>query len=221
VINMSLTSIIIKKEFMEAIRGKNLGASLSSVLLFLGTFLFTSKERLLYIFMPYTPLIIGLMIGFSLSNNIVREKREGVIETILCSPMKLKELWLGKTLSISIISTIITILSTYAILLLDNYRLNFTTIFYILITIPLFILASIGLLSLIYFYLGMRQIQIVNYILFMGIFLILFTVFKINVISEVTWRTISIITLFSTVTFIATFLMINYVDVEKLILTID
>jgi len=218
---MSLTSIIIKKEFMEAIRGKNLGASLSSVLLFLGTFLFTSKERLLYIFMPYTPLIIGLMIGFSLSNNIVREKREGVIETILCSPMKLKELWLGKTLSISIISTIITILSTYAILLLDNYRLNFTTIFYILITIPLFILASIGLLSLIYFYLGMRQIQIVNYILFMGIFLILFTVFKINVISEVTWRTISIITLFSTVTFIATFLMINYVDVEKLILTID
>jgi len=218
---MSLTSIIIKKEFMEAIRGKNLGASLSSVLLFLGTFLFTSKERLLYIFMPYTPLIIGLMIGFSLSNNIVREKREGVIETILCSPMKLKELWLGKTLSISIISTIITILSTYAILSLDNYRLNFTTIFYILITIPLFILASIGLLSLIYFYLGMRQIQIVNYILFMGIFLILFTVFKINVISEITWRTISIITLFSTVTFIATFLMINYVDVEKLILTID
>ena len=218
---MSLTSIIIKKEFMEAIRGKNLGASLSSVLLFLGTFLFTSKERLLYIFMPYTPLIIGLMIGFSLSNNIVREKREGVIETILCSPMKLKELWLGKTLSISIISTTITILSTYAILSLNNYRLNFTTIFYILITIPLFILASIGLLSLIYFYLGMRQIQIVNYILFMGIFLILFTVFKINVISEITWRTISIITLFSTVTFIATFLMINYVDVEKLILTID
>ncbi len=218
---MSLTSIIIKKEFMEAIRGKNLGASLSSVLLFLGTFLFTSKERLLYIFMPYTPLIIGLMIGFSLSNNIVREKREGVIETILCSPMKLKELWLGKTLSISIISTIITILSTYAILSLDNYRLNFITIFYILITIPLFILASIGLLSLIYFYLGMRQIQIVNYILFMGIFLILFTVFKINVISEITWRTISIITSFSTVTFIATFLMINYVDVEKLILTID
>ena len=218
---MSLTSIIIKKEFMEAIRGKNLGASLSSVLLFLGTFLFTSKERLLYIFMPYTPLIIGLMIGFSLSNNIVREKREGVIETILCSPMKLKELWLGKTLSISIISTIITILSTYAILLLDNYRLNFTTIFYILITIPLFILASIGLLSLVYFYLGMRQIQIVNYILFMGIFLILFTVFKINVISEVTWRTISIITSFSTATFIATFLMIKYVDVEKLILTID
>jgi len=218
---MSLTSIIIKKEFMEAIRGKNLGASLSSILLFLGTFLFTSKERLLYIFMPYTPLIIGLMIGFSLSNNIVREKREGVIETILCSPMKLKELWLGKTLSISIISTIITILSTYAILSLDNYRLNFITIFYILITIPLFILASIGLLSLIYFYLGMRQIQIVNYILFMSIFLILFTVFKINVISEVTWRIISIITLFSTVTFIATFLMINYVDVEKLILTID
>jgi len=218
---MSLTSIIIKKEFMEAIRGKNLGASLSSILLFLGTFLFTSKERLLYIFMPYTPLIIGLMIGFSLSNNIVREKREGVIETILCSPMKLKELWLGKTLSISIISTIITILSTYAILSLDNYRLNFITIFYILITIPLFILASIGLLSLIYFYLGMRQIQIVNYILFMGIFLILFTVFKINVISEITWRTISIITSFSTVTFIATFLMINYVDVEKLILTID
>lgn len=218
---MSLISIIIKKEFMEAIRGKNLGASLSSVLLFLGTFLFTSKERLLYVFMPYTPLIIGLMIGFSLSNNIVREKREGVIETILCSPMKIKELWLGKTLSISIISTIITILSTYAIILLDNYRLNFITIFYILITIPLFILASIGLLSLIYFYLGMRQIQIVNYILFMGIFLILFTVFKINVISEVTWRTISIITLFSTVTFIATFLMINYVDVEKLILTID
>jgi len=171
--------------------------------------------------MPYTPLIIGLMIGFSLSNNIVREKREGVIETILCSPMKLKELWLGKTLSISIISTIITILSTYAILSLDNYRLNFITIFYILITIPLFILASIGLLSLIYFYLGMRQIQIVNYILFMSIFLILFTVFKINVISEVTWRIISIITLFSTVTFIATFLMINYVDVEKLILTID
>jgi len=218
---MSLTSIIIKKEFMEAIRDKNLGASLSSILLFLGIFLFTSKGRLLYIFIPYTPLIIGLMIGFSLSNNIVREKREGVIETILCSPMKLKELWLGKTLSVSIISTIITTLSTYTILSLNNYRLNFTTIFYILITIPLFILASIGLLSLIYFYLGMRQIQIVNYILFMGIFLILFTVLKINVISEITWRTISIITSFSTVTFIATFLMINYVDVEKLILTID
>jgi len=224
VVNISLISTLVKKEFIEVIRDKSLGASLFSILLFMGIFLFTTRERPSYLmntFIPYISLIIGLIVGFSLSNSIVREKREGVIETILCSPMKLKELWLGKTLSISIMSSVIAVLSTYIILMLNNYEPDLTMIFYILFTVPLFILACIGLLSLIYFYLGMRQIQIANYILFISIFLILFTILKINITTEITWRTINIITSFSVTTFIITFYVVDYADIEKIILTLE
>lgn len=221
---MNHISTLIKKEFIEAIRDRSLGTSLFSTLLFTGIFLFTTREKPTYLintFIPYIPLIIGLTVGFSLSNSIVKEKKEGIIETILCSPIKLKELWLGKTLSISTISAAITTLTTHIILILNNYEPNHITIFYTLFTVPLFILACIGLLSLIYFYLGMKQIQTINYILFISIFLILFTILKIDITPEITWKTTSIITSFSATTLTITSYMINHTNIEKIVLTAE
>ena len=104
---MSMVCAIINMELKEIIRNKGFLTSLSSVVMFVGLLLFSSIKDLAVIakpFMLYLPLVIGLTVGYGLSGRLVKEKTQGVIETLLCTPIKVWEIWLAKTLSISIIS---------------------------------------------------------------------------------------------------------------------
>ena len=67
----------------------------------------------------------------------------------------------------------------------------------------------------------MKQIQTINYILFISIFLILFTILKIDITPEITWKTTSIITSFTATTLTITSYMINHTNIEKIVLTAE
>ncbi len=49
------------------------------------------------------PMLVGLSLGYHGSSQVfLREKTDFVIETLLCSPVSLRVLWLGKTLAVTV-----------------------------------------------------------------------------------------------------------------------
>ena len=49
-------------------------------------------------------LLAGVFVGYSFARSVfLREKREKIIETLLCTPLSLKAIWLGKVLGVSVV----------------------------------------------------------------------------------------------------------------------
>jgi len=213
-----MVSAIIKMELKEIIRDKGFLTSLSSVVIFIGLLLFSSIKNLAVIakvFTPYLPLVIGLTVGYGLSGRLVREKAQGVIESLLCTPLRIWEIWLAKTLSISIISSLTTIIISLIISLLIEASITNLYILYLIVVVPIFITSALGLLCLIYFYLGMKQIQAVNYIVFFTLFIILFMILRTQPLVELTLKTMFIVIAFSIIIILISMYIVRYTNIES------
>lgn len=221
---MSMVCAIINMELKEIIRNKGFLTSLSSVVMFVGLLLFSSIKDLAVIakpFMLYLPLVIGLTVGYGLSGRLVKEKTQGVIETLLCTPIKVWEIWLAKTLSISIISSLTTIIVSVIIPLLIGSPITNLYILYLMVVVPIFITSALGLLCLIYFYLGMKQIQVANYIVFFAFFITLFMVLKVQLSAELTLKTVSMIVALSIIIILLSIYRVRYTDTERIVTTFE
>jgi ABC-2 type transport system permease protein len=148
-------------------------------------------DQLLFSMVP----VIGLFVGYIFASQIfLREKQQGVIETLLCTPLSVSELWLGKVLGATLLAwgmalgaaVIITVVSggSGGTLLLPSAPV----IVYLAVVLPLFIAAGTGLLGLAQFILGLRQVQIVNVgVIFVLIFLLTVTQQVLNPATGITW----------------------------------
>jgi ABC-2 type transport system permease protein len=120
-----------------------------------------------------------------------------VIETLLCAPLSLRELWLGKVLGVTIPAAVLTYLSAVLIVIAGSVFTGYTLIpsapvlFHIIVVVPSFIAAAAGLLGFVQFVLGMRENQILNFVIIFGIiFLISFTRALIGPAFSVTWAVV-------------------------------
>ena len=128
-------------------------------------------------------LVIGLLCGYILSSQtFLREKQDGTIETLLASPLPVKDIWLGKLVGVFVPSYVLTLCSAvlmYAcvgILQDTPVALPPMAIIHVLTVVPAFIVCGIGLLGFIQLLLGMRENQVINIlILFALIFLVSFS----------------------------------------------
>jgi ABC-2 type transport system permease protein len=143
----------------------------------------------------YLVLTLGIFMGYLFTAQVfLREKQEGVIETLLCAPLSLRELWLGKVLGVTIPAAVLTYLSAVLIMIGGSVFTGYTLIpsipvlFHIIIVVPVFIAAASGLMGFVQFILGMRENQILNFVIIFGIiFLITFTRELIGPGFSVTW----------------------------------
>ncbi len=105
------------------------------------------------------------------------EKRECLIETLLCTPLSLRRIWAGKVLGVTISAYPIALLTAALITLIAN--IFSTTILlpspavflHIVLVVPAFIAVAVGLLGFGHLLLGMRENQILNISIFAVIFL--------------------------------------------------
>ncbi len=217
--------VIVWKELRETIRDRNLLSSGLSVLLLL-VLLNTTTLRHIAINMDslvfYMTPCIGVMVAFSMSNRFVREKQEGIIETLLSTPLTLKELWLGKVIGLTIPSYTITLATVLALIYLKAHAMNEAMIVYLLLVIPVLIASTTGLLGLLQYTLGMKQIQALNYIVFLTLFTTLFITSRILATNNnITWEAIETVLALSAITLSITTYLISKLDKEKTITTID
>lgn len=220
---MSVISAIVEKELKEIIRDKNLVTGLLSVSMFLGMLVLTSSRSVTIVmsaFIPYLPLMTAFILGFSLSGRFVKEKLQGVIETVLCTPVSLRELWLAKTMSITCASSLTTMVITILVIALSGIQLTAPLVMYLLIAVPAFVFSALGLLCLLYFYLGMRQIQAVNYVIFFLLFIALSIILRIKPSSKVTFEAGIAMLTFSVILSLLLNYAVKHVDKERIVTTI-
>ena len=125
-------------------------------------------------------LTLGLFYGYLFSGQaFLREKQAGILETLLVSPLSIRQIWAGKTLGVLLPAYALMILTAVLItgiagaiaggLLLPSPPV----IFHIVLVIPVYIALAAGVLGYVQLLLGMRENQIVNVAV---IFLIIFAI---------------------------------------------
>jgi ABC-2 type transport system permease protein len=148
-------------------------------------------DQLLFSMVP----VIGLFVGYIFASVIfLREKQQGIIETLLCTPLSVVHLWLGKVLGVTLLAWGMALGAALLIIGFSSGRAgalllpSAPVVVHLAVAMPLFIAAGTGLLGLVQFILGMRQIPIVNVgVIFILIFLLTFTQQVLNPETGITW----------------------------------
>lgn len=125
----------------------------------------------------YMGALIGLFVGYIYSGQTyLREKQTGIVETMLCSPVSLRGIWIGKALGVAAPSTVLSWLSAVAITVIANHRSpvemapSLPVIVHLLVVIPIFIIAAVALMGFGQLMLGMRENMVVNMLTIMVLF---------------------------------------------------
>ena len=127
--------------------------------------------------MFYFVLMLGIFMAYIFSGKVFfNEKREGNIETLLCTPLSLRQIWSGKVIGVTIPAYLIALLAAALMTIIANI-FSTSTLFpspaialHIFLVVPAFISAAVGLLGFGHLLLGMRENQIINISIFIVIF---------------------------------------------------
>jgi len=177
----------------------------------------------------YLSLTIGIFVGYIFTGQVFfREKQEKIIETLLCAPVSLRTLWLGKVLGVALPSYSFSLLSAVLISLISNIfssSLLFPSaaiIFHLLIVVPLFIASVVGLMGFVQFLLGMRENRIIGLLIFIVIFGALYGGVGGIMRSDffVSWLHVGILLVVSVVLVALTAYLARYLSKEKIVTTI-
>jgi ABC-2 type transport system permease protein len=183
---MSQTIIIMEKEFKEILTNRSsvITGTLVSVFfaVMYGFGMASGTGSALIISLDSTIFFIAAMLGVFVSYTFdaqvfLREKVDNVIETLLCAPVSLRQVWLSKTLGVTLISYLITLLAMAVLVIVTSLRLQAVTlpslsiIAYLLLVVPVFIAAFAGLYGLAQMALGLRENRFIGLIIFLPLFI--------------------------------------------------
>jgi ABC-2 type transport system permease protein len=232
---MSRILVVAEKEIRQLVKSRNI---MLSAILFIVVFgIFTgpavlsgqgSPEQVMDTLGFYLVLTLGIFMGYLFTAQVfLREKQEGVIETLLCAPLSLRDLWLGKVLGVTIPASILTYASAILIIVAGGVFTGYTLVpsapvlFHIIVVVPLFIAAAAGLLGFVQFILGMRENQILNFVIVFGIiFLISFTRALIGPAFTATWLVVGAAFGLAIAILLLTAYMTRFLSRERIVITL-
>jgi ABC-2 type transport system permease protein len=177
----------------------------------------------------YLSLTLGAFIGYLFTGQVFfREKQEKIIETLLCAPVSLRIVWLGKMLGVAMPSYVLSILSSVSIILILNIPSSAPVvpsaaiIFHLLLVVPLFIASIVGLIGFVQLLLGMRENRIVSLLIFMVIFGALYGVRGIMRSDlVVSWMHVGTLLIVSLLLAALTGYSVRHLSKEKIVTTIS
>ena len=121
--------------------------------------------------------LLGVFLGYSFTSQVfLRDKMDGVIETLLCSPASLRGLWLGKTLAVTVFAHALAFVAGVLTALATSIRLGTVAIptasvvVYLVCVVPLVIACLVGALGFAQLLLGMKENRIIGLALFIPLF---------------------------------------------------
>lgn len=121
--------------------------------------------------------MIGVFLGYSSTSQIfLREKMDQVVETLLCSPASLREVWLGKTVAVTVFAHVMALGAGVLTSIVTSARMgtlvvpNAAVILYLVGVLPLVIACLVGALGFAQMLLGMKENRIIGLVLFIPIF---------------------------------------------------
>lgn len=177
-------------------------------------------------------LMLGVFSGYLFSGQtFLREKQDGSIETLLCSPLTLRQLWAGKVVGVLIPAYLIALVSaglmTGAALLFplaggSPGRLwSAELLVHLLFVVPCAIAAIVGLLGLSQLLLGMRENQVIG----IGVILLMVTLLSTarsltSTAGETTWLTEGVMLFAVLVLLLVTTVLTRFLPRERIVMTL-
>jgi ABC-2 type transport system permease protein len=177
-------------------------------------------------------LLVGVFVGYSFSGSVfLREKREKIIETLLCTPLSLKSIWFGKVLGVTIPAYLFSLLSVSIVITVSNILAktllfpSATILIHVLGIVPIFIASAVSLIGFCQFLLGMRENRIVGFLVIMVLLpfmypSILTGLIQGNINFEISWFEVEISLTFSVLLLALTTYLSRYLSKEKIVTTI-
>jgi len=177
----------------------------------------------------YMGALIGLFVGYIYSGQTyLREKQSGIVETLLCAPVSLRSIWIGKALGVALPSWLLSVMSAAAIVIIAGQRLNqpmvpgTTVLVHLLVVVPFFIVAAVALMGFAQLMLGMRENMIINMLTIMVLFgALAITRMVVEEAHLVTWRAVLGLLFLSIVLLMITSLLGRFLSRERIVRTIS
>ena len=126
-------------------------------------------------------LPVGVFMGYIFcADAFLREKRDGTIETLLCTPVSLRRLWEGKAAGVAVPAYLTTLLSaavtvaTVSALTGIPVAVEPLLLIHLAVVVPVWVVASAGLIGAAQLVLGMRENQILGFVFIFGFFFLIF-----------------------------------------------
>ena len=169
---------------------------------------------------------LGLLITYiSASQVFLLEKTDAVIETLMCTPVNLRQIWLGKVLGLTVFAYLLSLLTTLVTLVGSNILAGsillptVAILVHVLVVVPTLIAAFAGLIGFAQFRLGMRENKIVNFVVFVPAF---GAIYAIGLQSTFTtsWTHVGILFAISVLLLATTAYTIKYLSKERIVTTI-
>jgi ABC-2 type transport system permease protein len=183
---MSQAIIIMVKEFKELLTNRSsvITGALVSILFAVsyGFMMASGTGNTANFPLDSTVFLIAAMLGVFMAYTFdaqvfLREKVDKVIETLLCAPVSLRQVWLGKTLGVSLISYLIALLAMVILVVITSLREQAATlpslpiIAYLLLVVPVFIAAFADLYGLAQMALGLKENRFIGFVIFLPLFI--------------------------------------------------
>jgi len=125
-------------------------------------------------------LPVGVFMGYIFcADAFLREKRDGTIETLLCTPVSLRRLWEGKAIGVAVPAYVMTLISATVTIAAISTIAGITVVteplllLHLATIVPVWIVASAGLIGAAQLALGMRENQILGFLLIFGFIFII------------------------------------------------
>ena len=223
--SMNMTLVVARKEIKNIIKNKGLLVGSAWIG---GSFgiLFSTQASSLDNAVFSMALLVGVLVGYMFSGQVfMREKRQRVIETLLCTPLNLKSIWFGKVVGATIPAYLISLLTVALVTIVSNIMLHsllfpsVVILTHILVVVPVFIASAIGLMGFCQFLFGMRENKIIGYLIVLGYFP--FIIPSIIGSLVVSWVEVVVYLCVSVLLLALTTYLSRYLSKEKIVTTIE
>jgi ABC-2 type transport system permease protein len=232
---MKETLIILRKEFKELLTSRSAVLSGAGMGLFFSVMygvLLTQKNGILPAHtmdgaMFILSAMLGVFMSYSFTSQVfLREKMAKVTETLLCAPVSMRQIWLGKTLAVTLLSYIISFAGMIVLLAVASVRNgafiapSLAVIFHVIFVVPVFITAFGGLVGVAQMAMGMRENQIFGLVIFLPLFIGLNTVMGMSNGVTVAWWQVGIALAGSLILLAISSFLTRFLSRERIVVTL-
>jgi ABC-2 type transport system permease protein len=182
----------------------------------------TGLDSTLFLLAP----ILGFFMAYTFDTQVfLREKMDKVIETVLCAPVSLGQILLGKVLAVTLVSHLITLVSM-AVLIAVGSRGHGSlpepaAIVHLVLVVPVFIAAFAAVYGLLQFAFGVRENRFLGLIVFVPIFASLVVLPSLVGRLTVTWAVVGMTFLGSVVLVALALYLSRFVSRERIVTTLS
>lgn len=230
---MRATFVVASKEFRELRRNRSALLASAGVVFFFTAINASSissgnVRESLNRFLFLSDMMAGLFIAYVFAGQVFfKEKRDRVIETVMCSPLSLRQIWLGKVLGITALGYLISLLTAILITMLSGLLSQTVLVpspplfVHVLLVIPGLCTAFTGLLGFGQLLLGMLENRILAFLTFMPLFGAMYSArYVLGDNFRVTWIHVEVLFAAALFLLIITAFLVRLLSKERIVTTI-